>query len=161
MPPPVTTATSGPDAFLRDATEFRLGSLLTEASHPRSAHLSEVARRDAAQGLAVLFDVDRDVVDTFGRWSAGREPQDLCGLVVRTLRGGGRLFFTGCGATGRLSIQLNAIWRAFWQQRRERGEMAPPPDDFEHRTLSVMAGGDYALIKAVEGFEDFAPFGRR
>lgn len=161
MPPPVTTATSGPDAFLRDATEFRLGSLLTEASHPRSAHLSEVARRDAAQGLAVLFDVDRDVVDTFERWSAGREPQDLCGLVVRTLRGGGRLFFTGCGATGRLSIQLNAIWRAFWQQRRERGEMAPPPDDFEHRTLSVMAGGDYALIKAVEGFEDFAPFGRR
>ena len=24
-----------------------------------------------------------------------------------------------------------------------------------------MAGGDYALIKSVEGFEDFAPFGRK
>ena len=27
--------------------------------------------------------------------------------------------------------------------------------------MSVMAGGDYALIKSVEGFEDFAPFGRK
>ena len=149
------------DAFLRDATEFRLGSLLTEAAHPRSATLSDVARQDPAAGLAMLFDVDRDVVSTFDRWSSGPDPAELRDLVIDTLRAGGRLFFTGCGATGRLSIQLNAIWRAFWQQRRERGETSPSPDDFEHRTYSVMAGGDYALIKSVEGFEDFAPFGRR
>ena len=33
--------------------------------------------------------------------------------------------------------------------------------DFENRTFSVMAGGDYALIKSVEGFEDFTAFGRK
>lgn len=161
MRTPATSISAGPDAFLRDATEFRLGDLLTEASHPRSRHLSDAARRDPAEGLAVLFDVDRDVVDTFDRWSRGADPAELRDLVVGTLRAGGRLFFTGCGATGRLSIQLDSIWRSFWQQRRARGELSPLPDDFEHRTASVMAGGDYALIKSVEGFEDFAPFGRR
>jgi N-acetylmuramic acid 6-phosphate etherase len=81
--------------------------------------------------------------------------------VVAALAGGGRVFFTGCGATGRLSIQLDSIWRAFWRDRRERGLPVPAPDAWEGRTLSVMAGGDYALVKSVEGFEDFAPFGRR
>lgn len=161
MRTPATSVSAGPDAFLRDATEFRLGDLLTEASHPRSTHLSDAARRSAAEGLAVLVDVDRDVVATFDRWSRGADPAELRDLVVATLRAGGRLFFTGCGATGRLSIQLNAIWRAFWQGRRDHGELTPSPDDLEHRTFSVMAGGDYALIKSVEGFEDFAPFGRR
>jgi N-acetylmuramic acid 6-phosphate (MurNAc-6-P) etherase len=33
--------------------------------------------------------------------------------------------------------------------------------EFENRTFSVMAGGDYALIKSVEGFEDFSAFGRK
>ena len=33
--------------------------------------------------------------------------------------------------------------------------------DFENRTFSVMAGGDFALIKSVEGFEDFAAFGKK
>jgi N-acetylmuramic acid 6-phosphate etherase len=32
--------------------------------------------------------------------------------------------------------------------------------DTEDRTFSVMAGGDFALIKSVEGFEDFPDFGR-
>jgi len=32
--------------------------------------------------------------------------------------------------------------------------------DLEARVFSVMAGGDFALIKAVEGYEDFPDFGR-
>jgi N-acetylmuramic acid 6-phosphate etherase len=149
------------EAFLRDAVQFRLGALLTESSHPRSQELSEVARQDAAAGLGILFDVDRDVVEAYDRWSRSGQPEALRDALVATLEGGGRVFFTGCGATGRLSIQLNSIWRGFWQDRRERGLAVPPPDDWERRAESVMAGGDYALIKSVEGFEDFAPFGRK
>ena len=33
--------------------------------------------------------------------------------------------------------------------------------EYKNRTFSVMAGGDYALIKSVEGFEDFSAFGRK
>jgi len=159
------TTSKGPreraEEFLRDAVQFRLGALVTEASHPRSTELSEVARQDAAAGLAILFDVDRDVVETYDRWSRSGQPDELCDALVGALDGGGRVFFTGCGATGRLSIQLVSIWRAFWQDRRERGLVTPAPDTWEGRARSVMAGGDYALIKSVEGFEDFAPFGRK
>jgi N-acetylmuramic acid 6-phosphate etherase len=147
--------------FLKVAPDFFLGALVTEASHPKTANLSVAAGRSTAEGLAALFAVDRDVVDTYGRWSQGPLPQSMAGAALETLRRGGRVFFSGCGATGRLSIQLDSTWRAFWQERRARGLMVPSPDGWEDRTRSAMAGGDYALIKSVEGFEDFAPFGRR
>ncbi len=161
MPRPAQTARERADQFLAIAPDFHLGALVTESSHPRTADLSDVARRSADAGLAALFNVDRDVVETYGQWSQTRQPASMAGAALQTLRGGGRVFFTGCGATGRLSIQLDSIWRAFWQCRRARGLTAPPPDVWEDRTRSVMAGGDYALIKSVEGFEDFAPFGRK
>jgi N-acetylmuramic acid 6-phosphate etherase len=161
MPTPAKSTRERAESFLRDAVEFRLGPLVTEASHPRSTELSRIARQDAAAGLAVLFDVDRDVVEAYERWSRSGQPEALCLDLVAALEAGGRVFFTGCGATGRLSIQLASIWRAFWQDRRERGLATPPPDAWEGRAESIMAGGDYALIKSVEGFEDFAPFGRK
>ena len=65
------------EEFLRDGAEFHLGSLVTEASHPRSQALSEVAREDAAAGLALLFDVDGDVVETYDRWSRSAQPGEL------------------------------------------------------------------------------------
>jgi N-acetylmuramic acid 6-phosphate etherase len=161
MSPHPQTAHERAEAFLGIAPDFHLGSLVTESSHPRTSDLSEVARRSAEAGLAALFDVDRDVVDTYCEWSRTWQPASMAGAALQTLSGGGRLFFTGCGATGRLSIQLDSTWRAFWQGRRARGLTTPPPDLWEDRTRSVMAGGDYALIKSVEGFEDFAPFGRK
>ena len=161
MSPREQTAHERAEAFLRVAPDFHLGALVTESSHPRTADLSDVARRSAEAGLAELFDVDRDVVDTYREWSQSWQPASMAGAALQTLRGGGRIFFTGCGATGRLSIQLDSIWRAFWQTRRSCGLTTPSPDVWVNRTRSVMAGGDYALIKSVEGFEDFAPFGRK
>ena len=155
------TARERADQFLAIASDFHLGSLVTESSHPRTADLSDVACRSAEAGLAALFDVDRDVVDTYSEWSRTWQPARMADAALETLREGGRIFFTGCGATGRLSIQLDSIWRAFWQGRRARGLTTPSPERWEDRTRSVMAGGDYALIKSVEGFEDIAPFGRK
>jgi N-acetylmuramic acid 6-phosphate etherase len=147
--------------FLETAGDFRLGDLVTERSHPRSADLSRMAQQDTAAGLAVLFDVDRDVVATYAAWARSDSPARLAGAVLAALRRGRRVFFTGCGATGRLAIQLDALWRAFWQARAASGRTTPAPEAWEDRTRSVMAGGDYALVKSVEGFEDFAPFGER
>src|SRR6202007_3342587 len=56
-------------------------------------------------------------------------------------------------STGRLSILLDSVWRDFCRQQNLA--------DWEDRTFSVMAGGDFALIKSVEGFEDFTAFGRK
>src|SRR6185369_4486453 len=50
----------------------------------------------------------------------------------------------------------------FWQRQRARGlKCSPSTNEFEDRAFSVMAGGDFALIKAVEGFEDFTAFGKK
>jgi hypothetical protein len=40
---------------------LRMEPLVTEASHPRSTEPSQIARQDAAAGLAVLFYVPRNV----------------------------------------------------------------------------------------------------
>ena len=145
--------------FLKVSSQFKLGALVTESSHPVTANLSEVARQDTAAALKLLFNVDEDVVKTFREFIASGRAEQIKETVLRSLKNGGRIFFTGCGSTGRLSILLDSIWRDFWQQQRT-GRLFPV-GNFEARTFSVMAGGDYALIKSVEGFEDFTAFGKK
>jgi N-acetylmuramic acid 6-phosphate etherase len=164
--------------FLKISGQFKLGALVTESSHPVTANLSDVAKQDIAAGLKLLFDVDDDVVRKYREFAESGRAGEIKETVVRALENGGRIFFTGCGATGRLSILLDSVWRDFWQRvgpiphcgtgmrghpdTKASGQVASlPVADFENRTFSVMAGGDYALIKSVEGFEDFTAFGRK
>jgi N-acetylmuramic acid 6-phosphate etherase len=148
--------------FLGISDQFKLGALTTESSHPVTATLSDTAKKDISAGLKQLFDVDRDVLRTFSEFVKSGRAGSIQEAVVKALKGGGKIFFTGCGSTGRLSIQLVSIWRDFWQNQRVRGmNCSPAPEEFEDRAFSVMAGGDFALIKAVEGFEDFTEFGKK
>jgi N-acetylmuramic acid 6-phosphate etherase len=163
------------EEFLSISGQFKLGALVTEASHPVTAKLSEVARQDIAAALRLLFDVDADVIRKYREFVESGRAGEIRETVLRSLKNGGRIFFTGCGATGRLSILLDSVWRDFWRQSRGRGNESKigitketpyvvsckNSEDFENRTFSVMAGGDYALIKSVEGFEDFSTFGRK
>jgi len=144
------------EEFLNLSGQFKLGALVTESSHPVTANLSEVANRDIAAALKLLFEVDADVVRKYREFVKSGRMVEIKDAVMHSLKNGGRIFFTGCGATGRLSILLDSVWRDFWQQRSPTA-----PRDYENRTFSVMAGGDYALIKSVEGFEDFTAFGRK
>jgi N-acetylmuramic acid 6-phosphate etherase len=150
------------EEFLRISGQFQLGVLTTESSHPVTANLSETAKRDVAAALGLLFEADGDVVRKYQEFAESGRAQTIKDSVLGVLKNGGKVFFTGCGSTGRLSIQLVSIWRDFWQQQRARGlQCSPVPEDFENRALSVMACGDFALIKSVEGFEDFTEFGRK
>jgi N-acetylmuramic acid 6-phosphate etherase len=150
------------DEFLKISDQFQLGVLTTESSHPITANLSETAKRDVSAALGLLFEADGDNVRKYREFAESGRAQGIKEAVLRALKNGGKVFFTGCGSTGRLSIQLVSIWRDFWQQQRARGlACSPTPEEFENRALSVMAGGDYALIKSVEGFEDFTEFGKK
>ena len=165
------------EEFLKISGQFKLGVLVTEASHPVTANLSEVAKQDVSAALKLLFDVDDDVLRKFREFVESGRAGEIKETILRSLKNGGRIFFTGCGSTGRLSILLDSIWRDFWQQQsRRRSSESQTKDnletphvvsyekmakDFENRTFSVMAGGDYALIKSVEGFEDFTEFGKK
>jgi N-acetylmuramic acid 6-phosphate etherase len=150
------------EEFLKISSQFQLGALTTEASHPVTAHLSEVAKQDVSGALALLFEVDRDVLSKYREFVQSGRALQLQQTVGTALQNGGRLFFTGCGSTGRLSLQLVSIWREFWQQQRARGlRCSPTAEEWENRAFAVMAGGDFALMKAVEGFEDFTAFGQK
>ena len=148
--------------FLKISGRFKLGGLTTESSHPVTVDLSEVAKNDIAQALDLFFQVDGDVLKKYREFAESGRAGDIKESLLRALKNDGKIFFTGCGSTGRLSIQLVSIWRDFWQRQRARGLVcSPSAEAFENRAFSVMAGGDYALIKSVEGFEDFAAFGKK
>ncbi len=151
--------------FLRISDQFKLGALTTESSHPVTANLSETARAEIAAGLRLLFDVDDDVVRKYREFTQSGRARQIADTVLAALRKGGKLFFTGCGSTGRLSIQLVSIWRDFWQRQATLNQANDSTiqqfHDLENRAFPVMAGGDFALIKAVEGFEDFTTFGKK
>jgi N-acetylmuramic acid 6-phosphate etherase len=154
------------EEFLKISGQFKLGALVTESSHPVTANLSDAAKEDIAKALDLLFQVDNDVVTKFREFAESGRAGQLKESVLKALKNGGKIFFTGCGSTGRLSILLVSIWRDFWQKyRKTRGTAGVVPDkeaeDFENRAFSVMAGGDFALIKSVEGFEDFGEFGKK
>jgi N-acetylmuramic acid 6-phosphate etherase len=154
--------------FLKISAQFQLGGLTTESSHPITANLSETAKTDVRAALKLLFDVDSDVLRKYREFVESNRAASIKETVVGALKAGGKLFFTGCGSTGRLSIQLVSIWRDFWQRQSGAGESDTPASqqpgelsEMEHRAFAVMAGGDFALIKAVEGFEDFTAFGKK
>jgi len=134
-----------------------LGELLTEAFHPKTGTLSQTAAVDLPAAIRMLQSVDDEIPpamekvlkqDSFGR---------LVDAFGEALSTGRRIYFTGCGATGRLSILLEAAWRRCC---REIKKVSPEMSELEDRVFSVMAGGDFALIKSVEGYEDFPDFGR-
>ncbi len=104
------------EAFLNISGQFKLGALVTEASHPVTANLSAVARQDIAAALRLLFDVDADVIRKYREFVESGRAGEIKETVLHSLKNGGRIFFTGCGATGRLSILLDSVWRDFWRQ---------------------------------------------
>ena len=147
------------EEFLKISGQFKLGALVTESSHPVTAKLSEVAKEDIAKALDLLFQVDNDVIAKYREFVESGRAEQIKETVLHALKNGGKMFFTGCGSTGRLSILLVSIWRDFWQQQRKKHRKRA--EVFESRAFSVMAGGDFALIKSVEGFEDFIAFGKK
>lgn len=150
------------ERFLTHETQFHLGMLPTEQSHPKTRGLAETLQEDSAAGVRMLQAVDRDVADAARRVLASDELETLVTALSDALAGGGRVCFSGCGATGRLSIMLEAMWRRFWlqlaQEQSHVQAVAKRPGD---QVISIMTGGDYALIRSVEGFEDYISFGRQ
>jgi len=143
--------------FLTAERAFRLGELLTESFHPKTRELSQIAQDDLITAIRMLQSVDWEIPPAVEKVFGQDVFSELVAAFIRAMDNGRRIYFTGCGATGRLSILLEAAWRRFW---REHPEVSAKMPQMEDRTISVMAGGDFALIKSVEGFEDFPDFGR-
>lgn len=131
--------------FLRVAHLYKLGILPTEQPHPGTRGLSKWARSDLAKAIGVLKKIDLQALAAVQ--GAGSAIDGLARRIDATLEGGRRIFLCGCGATGRLSMSLEFLWR----NRLGHGD----------QVRAFMAGGDVALVHALEGFEDHPAHGAR
>jgi N-acetylmuramic acid 6-phosphate etherase len=148
--------------FLTQETQFHLGMLPTEQSHPKTRGLAETLQSDCQAGVRMLQSVDEDIVAMAQRVLGGSEVEKLVTALSEAILGGHRICFSGCGATGRLSIMLEAMWRKFWQGfARQQPAYAALAEKLADQAASIMTGGDFALVRSVEGFEDYISFGRQ
>lgn len=133
------------EEFLKTASMYHLGDLPTEARHPLTMQLSEWAKEDLPRAICALVQVDQGALEILRQ----KIPQilQLREAIQTTLKEKGKIYLVGCGATGRLSLMLEVLWR----------EMFPGDD----RVVAFMAGGDMALVHSLEGFEDFPQYGAR
>ncbi|MDO9183016.1 MAG: hypothetical protein Q7U04_11440, partial [Bacteriovorax sp.] len=135
--------------FLAVAGHFRLGSLPTESPHPKTMKLSVDAKDNLNRAISTIKEIDIEVFDRLAK--SLNELKQLQKDIKITIDGGGRIFLCGCGATGRLSLALETIWR---DQHAKNNLL-------KEKIISFMAGGDVALIHSVEKFEDYPEYGER
>jgi N-acetylmuramic acid 6-phosphate etherase len=136
------------EEFLAISDQYKLGGLVTESSHPETSDLSALAAKNPDKAVSVLKALDINTIRVFSS-----KIKDICKLkaeVQDTLKSGSNIFFCGCGATGRLSLTIETLWRQLHAN-----------DALKDRVFSFMAGGDVALIRSIENFEDFPHFGAR
>ncbi len=150
--------------FIAEETQFHLGILPTEGSHPKTKDFSRTIQRDTAAGAAMLLSVDRDIPPRAAEAFGGPGFRSLVDAMIGAARSGRRVGFSGCGATGRLAIILERMWREAWEAEADRAGPTPRGEECRRhaqRGYSIMTGGDRALIRSVERFEDYQEFGRR
>ena len=146
--------------FIENQRSFRLGFLPTERANPLTASLEEDFARSYAAGVACLQRADRQVAICARHSLVSPAFRELVDAMEAALRSpNGRIVFSGCGATGREAILLESMWREFFARRAD--EMDEPSRALADRVLSIMTAGDFALVKSVEFFEDYAEGGAR
>ena len=134
--------------YLAISSQYKLGTLITESSHPDTRDLSNLANNDLHKAISILKSLDCNTLSIL----AGKV-SEICYLkdaVNVTLRSGNNIFFCGCGATGRLSLTIETLWRQVHCN-----------EEIKDRVFSFMSGGDVALIRSIENFEDFPQYGAR
>lgn len=134
-------------AFLAVAKQFQLETLPTEQRHPKTTSLSELSKNDLPGAISILKQIDVEALGVLQRQMDRILP--LQSAITDTISSARRVFLCGCGATGRLSLTLEVLWR----------QRASP--QLSDSVVGFMAGGDVALISAVESFEDAPQFAVR
>lgn len=120
-----------------------MNNMTTETQNPNTTHIDSLSteeivttinREDAKVALAVEKAIPQiaEAVDA----------------IASAIRNGGRLIYAGAGTSGRLGI-LDAV------------ECVPTFSTPPHLVQGLIAGGEKALVTAVEGAEDYPEHGQR
>jgi N-acetylmuramic acid 6-phosphate etherase len=134
-------------AFLNVSKHFQVAMLPTEQRHPKTTCLSDLSKNNLPEAISILKEIDLEALGVLSHRMD--KILQLQRAISETISSGGRVFLCGCGATGRLSVTLEVLWR----------QQASPM--LRDSVVSFIAGGDVALISSVESFEDSSEFGVR
>jgi N-acetylmuramic acid 6-phosphate etherase len=115
----------------------------TEMRNPATMHIDRMSGAELAQ---VMQDENYNAVRALD--AALPAIAAAIDAVAERMKRGGRLFYVGCGTSGRLGV-LDA------------SECPPTYGVSKETVIGVIAGGDTALRNAVEGVEDDAAAGER
>lgn len=115
----------------------------TERPNPASADIDKMSTIDM---LAAINQEDAGVAVAVR--SALPQIARAVDAITHSLRNGGRLFYVGAGTSGRLGI-LDAV------------ECVPTFGTSPELVQGIIAGGQDALVRAIEGAEDSQESGRR
>jgi N-acetylmuramic acid 6-phosphate etherase len=115
----------------------------TEHSSPRYSRIDAWQAEDIAEAI-----VEGQFVAVAAVQAARKEIAAAVIAMHARLQGDGRLIYVGAGTSGRLAVQDGA-------------ELAPTFGWPEERLVLLLAGGETALLRSVEGAEDDAEEGIR
>ncbi len=133
--------------FLAIANQFKLGALPTETRHPLTKNLSTLTKTNIPEALGILKSIELGVLDQVSKKMP--EIEKLRTAIDETIQKGNKVYIYGCGATGRLALSLEYLWR-FTKTGASRDAV-----------VGFMSGGDLALIHSIESFEDHPEWGAR
>lgn len=131
--------------FWEQQDKFRNHPLLTELPDPETHNLSELAKNDVKEAVRMLQRADIRAISNMFTLIPSLEL--MRADIVKTIKDGNRIFISGCGASGRLAVALEYLWKIY------------NPEKNRDSLVGFLAGGDNAMIKSIEGFEDHKDFG--
>ncbi|MBQ8432741.1 MAG: hypothetical protein IJX28_07635 [Clostridia bacterium] len=146
--------------FLQNESDYRMGYIDAEQPHPLTRNLSDAYGEDVKKGVRTLFSVDAEMAKRAAETLKTPAYAAFADSIRNALKNGGRVIFSGCGSSGRLSMRLEQSWRSAIAKlcRRYPAHEAALQAHLE-QVGNIMTGGDYAIIRAAESFEDSTRLG--
>ena len=146
--------------FIDNEKQFHLGVIPTEQSNSLTVGLSDAIKKDTAEGIKVIYSADGNISKVAKTNFDSPEFKNMVKDIRRAVDEKRRVVISSVGASGRLALQLNATWRKYWADMaaklplrgREFWEIGEVFDAFT-------TGGDRAVVRSVENFEDYMTFG--
>jgi N-acetylmuramic acid 6-phosphate etherase len=123
--------------------EEKLMQLTTES---RNSRTMQIDTADTKTILTMMNEEDHGVAEAVKEVLPDIE--QVVGFVLQSFQKGGRLFYMGAGTSGRLGV-LDAV------------ECPPTFSTPPQMVQGLIAGGEHAFVKAVEGAEDNEAAGRQ
>jgi len=137
-----------------------MGYIEAEKPHPLTRRLSQTYAESVEDGVRLLLSVDNEMAKRASATLAGENYARFADRIRKTVSEGGRVIFSGCGSSGRLSMRLEQSWRNAVAKLSERYPEAKSALEEKLDSVgNIMTGGDYAVIRAVESFEDSTKLG--